>query len=167
MKRRIRDLDTVADQQLANLGEADAVTEPALDRGPLLDTPRPSIAPWSTAGGMQPEQDQADLPVGDRRPHADALGRGGREIPADGFRIEPELGGDPLLRQALASEPKDFPDFDHRDLAIHPRLLVPGQRPRTGDLYRAVRRKGGKVLKNSPRKGGKVLKNLTPGGERF
>jgi hypothetical protein len=36
--------------------------------------------------------------------------------------------------------------------------------PRTGDLYRAVRRKGGKVLKNSPRKGGKVLKNLTPQG---
>jgi hypothetical protein len=33
-----------------------------------------------------------------------------------------------------------------------------------GDLYRAVRRKGGKVLKNSPRKGGKVLKNLTPEG---
>src|SRR5262249_48860922 len=59
---------------------------------------------------------------------------------------EPDLGGDPLLRSALTSEPKDFPDFDYGDLAIHPRLLVPdaaqNRRPRTGDLYRAVRRKG-------------------------
>lgn len=43
----------------------------------------------------------------------------------------------------------------------------PGARPGTGDGYRAVRRKEGKVLKISPRKGGKVLKNLTPEGERF
>ena len=40
----------------------------------------------------------------------------------------------------------------------------PGARPRTGDRYRAVRRKGGKVLKHLPRKGGKVLKNPTPEG---
>src|SRR3979490_3177288 len=40
----------------------------------------------------------------------------------------------------------------------------PGVRPRIGDLYRAVRRKGGKVLRNSSPKGGKVLKNLTPEG---
>lgn|SRR6266540_1584208 len=61
----------------------------------------------------------------------------------------------------LPSEPKHFLDFDHGDLAIHPRLLVPEIRPRTGDLYRAVRRKEGKVLKNSPLKGGMVLKNLS------
>jgi hypothetical protein len=38
-------------------------------------------------------------------------------------------GGDALLRRALASKPKDFPDFNHRDLAIHPRLLAPGHSP--------------------------------------
>src|SRR5262245_35492884 len=70
------------------------------------------------------EQDLPDLLVADRR-HADASGRGRREIPANRFRIEPELGGDPLLRQARATEPKDFPDFDHGDLAIHPCLLAP------------------------------------------
>jgi hypothetical protein len=113
---------------------------------------------------MQREQDLADLLVANGRRHADTGDHGGLEIPADGFRIEPELGGDSLLRQALAPQPKDLSDFDHRDLAIHPRLLAPGRSPGTGDVYRAVRRKGGKVLKISPRKGGKVLKNLTPEG---
>ena len=78
---------------------------------------------------MEREQDLPHLLVGDHRRHADAGGHGGREIPPDGFRIEPKLGGDAFLRQALASQPKDFPDFDHRDLAIHPRLLVPGNGP--------------------------------------
>ena len=41
---------------------------------------------------MQREQDLADLLVADRRRHADPGGRGGREIPADGFGLEPELG---------------------------------------------------------------------------
>jgi hypothetical protein len=83
---------------------------------------------------------------------------------ADGFRIKPELGGDSLLRQALALEPQDLSDFDHRDLAIHPRLLAPKRGSAPGDLYRAVRRKGGMVLKNSPPQGGKVSTNLTPEG---
>lgn len=39
-----------------------------------------------------------------------------------------------------------------------------GRGPGPENLYRAVRRKGGKVLKNSPLKGGKVLKNLTSEG---
>src|SRR6516225_3850391 len=39
-----------------------------------------------------------------------------------------------------------------------------GTRPRAGDVYRTVRRKGGKVLKISPPTGGKVLKNLSPEG---
>ena len=43
--------------------------------------------------------------------------------------IEPEVGSDPLLRQAFASQLKDFPDFNHGDLAIHPRLLAPERGP--------------------------------------
>ena len=122
-------VDALPDEQLANLGEAEAVAQPALDRRALLDTPRPAVAARAPAGRMQREQHLADLLVADRRRHADAGGRGGLEIPPDGLRIEPELGGDPLLRQALAAKPQDFSDFDHRDLAIHPRLLAPGRGP--------------------------------------
>jgi hypothetical protein len=129
VQRGIRNRDPLPNEEFANLGEAEAVAEPPLDRGPLLETPRPAVAARAPTGGMQREQDLTDLLIADRRRHTDAGGRGGREIPADGFRIEPKLGGDPLLRQALASEPKDFPDFDHGDLAIHPRLLVPGRGP--------------------------------------
>jgi hypothetical protein len=43
-------------------------------------------------------------------------------------------GGDPRLRQARASKPKDFPAFSHRDLAIHPRLLAPEASGREPDL---------------------------------
>jgi hypothetical protein len=82
-----------------------------------------------------------------------------REIPAHRFGIEPKLGGDPLLRQALASQPKDFPDVNHGDLAIPPRLLAPGRDP---GPETSIARSGerGKVLKLAP-EGGKVLKNLT------
>ena len=69
---------------------------------------------------MQREEDLADVFVTDRRRHPDARGLRREEIPPHGFWIEPELGGDRLLRQALASEPKDFPDFDHR-VAQNPR----------------------------------------------
>jgi hypothetical protein len=60
---------------------------------------------------VQRKKHLTDIVVADGGGDADAGGRRGPEIPADGFRIEPELGGD-LLQQALASEPKHFPDFD-------------------------------------------------------
>jgi hypothetical protein len=44
VQRGIRDLDTLPDEQLANLGEAQAVAEPALDRCQLLMATRPPIA---------------------------------------------------------------------------------------------------------------------------
>jgi len=83
----------------------------------------------------------------------DAGGRGRLQITADGFRIEPELGGDSLLRQARASQPQDLSDFDHRDLAIHPRLLAPkrGSEPETSIARPGER--GGKVLKTRPARG--------------
>jgi hypothetical protein len=129
MQCRIRDLDTLAHEELPDLRQPQAVAEPAPDRRALLDALRPAVATWPTARGMQREQDLTDLLVAHRRRHAHAsrLRRG--EIPANRFRIEPELGGDPLLRQARAAEPKDFPDFNHGDLAIHPCLLVPGRSP--------------------------------------
>ena len=46
----IRDRDALPHQQLANLGETEAVAEPALDRRALLDTPRPAIAARPPAG---------------------------------------------------------------------------------------------------------------------
>ena len=130
----------------------------------MLAAERPPVAARPTTGGLERQEDLADVLVADRRRHRHATGRRGRQIPAHRLRIEAELGGDSVLRQARAAEPKHFSDFDQRDLAIQPRLLAWGTRPRTGDLYRAVRRKGGKVLKNSRRKGGKLLKNLSPKG---
>jgi len=67
VQRGIRDLDTLVDEQLANVGESDAVAESALDRGPLVDAPRPPTATRSPAGGMQREQDLPDVLVADRR----------------------------------------------------------------------------------------------------
>jgi hypothetical protein len=72
VERGIRDLDALPDEQLPNLGEPDTVTEPALDRGPLLETTGPAVASRSPASGMQREQDLTDLLVADRRRHADA-----------------------------------------------------------------------------------------------
>jgi hypothetical protein len=100
VQRGIRDLDALPRQQLANLGETKAVAEPALDRRALLDTPRPAVAAWPPAGGMQCEEHLPDRIVADRRRHGDAGGCGGLQIPADGFRVEPELSGDALLWQA-------------------------------------------------------------------
>jgi hypothetical protein len=129
VERGVGDLDTVADEQLADLREPHTVTEPALDRRTLLKTARPAVTARPTARGVQREQDLPHLLVADRRPHADTGGGCRREIPPYGLRIQSELGGDAFLRKALAAEPQDLFDFDHRDLAIHPRLLVPGPSP--------------------------------------
>jgi hypothetical protein len=88
---------------------------------------------------MQREEDLTDLVVADRRRDADASDRRRREIPAHGLRIEPEPGGDAFLRQAPAAQAKDFPDFNHGDLAIHPRLLAP---KRSSELETSIARSG-------------------------
>ena len=133
MQRGIRDLDALPHEQLANLGEAKAVTEPALNQRALLDASRPPVAARSPTRRMQREQHLTDGFVADRGGHGDAGSRGRLQIATNSLRIEPELGGDALLRQALAAEPKVFPDFNHGDLAIHPRLLAPkrGSEPET------------------------------------
>jgi len=100
VQRGIRNLDPLPHQQLADLGETEAVPEPPLDRRALLDTARPSVAARAPAGGMQREEHLPDLLVADRRRHEDTGRRGCLQIAADGLRIEPELGGDSLLRQA-------------------------------------------------------------------
>jgi hypothetical protein len=106
VERGIGDLDAVADEQLADLREPDAVTEPALDRWTLFEATRPASrhrAADRPRGAAR--AGPGDLLVGDRCLHADAgVGRG-PEIPPDRLRIEPELGGDPLLRQPFTAEP--------------------------------------------------------------
>jgi len=52
VERRIGDLDALPDEQLPNLGEAQAVPEPALDRGPLRLTARPPVAAGAPARRM-------------------------------------------------------------------------------------------------------------------
>jgi hypothetical protein len=64
---QVGDLDAVPDEELPNFGEADAVTEPALDHAPLLKIAGPAVAARSSAGGMQREQDLTDLLVADQR----------------------------------------------------------------------------------------------------
>jgi hypothetical protein len=51
VKRGIGDLDAVADEQLTNLCEPDAIAEPALDRRALLKTARPAVTARPTARG--------------------------------------------------------------------------------------------------------------------
>jgi hypothetical protein len=52
MQHGVGDLEPLVPEQLAHLGEAQAVAQSALDRGALLETPRPPVAPWSPARGM-------------------------------------------------------------------------------------------------------------------
>src|SRR5262249_49154583 len=94
---------------------------------------------------------------------ADAGGRGDRQVAPHRFRIESELGGDALLRQPLATEPQDLSHFDHRDLAIHPRLLVRDTAASRRRLSHG-QAKGGEGFGNLVPEGGKVLKNLSPEG---
>jgi hypothetical protein len=120
-----------------------------------------SVEHLLASGGAQGKADRRPM----RRRHADTGGRCRREIPTDGLGIEPELGGDPLLRQALAAEPKDFPDFDHGDLAIHPRLLAPERGPESEtSIARSDER--GKGFESLARQGGNGFENLTPEGGR-
>jgi len=102
VQRGTRDLDALPHRQLANLGESETVAEPALDHRALLNTPHPPIATLSAPSGMQREEHLTDVLVADRGAHLDAGSRGRLKIAADGLRIEPELGGDALLRQARA-----------------------------------------------------------------
>src|SRR4029077_1794896 len=98
-----------------------------------------------------------------------------REIPPDGLGIEPDLGGDPFRRHALAPQPQDFLEVKHRDLAIH-LASWPRCRSRT-ETSCARSGAGGKVLKNPPPRGnglkssvlrGMVLKKPSErGGLRF
>lgn len=43
VQRGIRDLDALSHQQPANLGKTQAVTKPPLDRGALIEAPRPPV----------------------------------------------------------------------------------------------------------------------------
>jgi len=55
---------------------------------------------------------------------ADAGIRGRTDIATNGFRVHPQLRGEPLGRHPRAPESQDFFDFQHGDLAIHPGLLA-------------------------------------------
>jgi hypothetical protein len=55
MERRIRDLDTLAHEQLPNLYQAQTVPEPPLDGAVMVDAEAPSVAA-RPAGGMEREQ---------------------------------------------------------------------------------------------------------------
>jgi hypothetical protein len=117
---------------------------------------------------MQREQDLADLLVADRRLHPAAGGRRRSEIAPYGFGIESELRGDAFLWQALAAEPKDLFDFDHRDLAIHPRLLIPGHSPGPETCLSRGQAKGGKGFEKPAPEGGKGFeKPRSRGGKGF
>jgi hypothetical protein len=69
---------------------------------------------------MERQQDLAHLLVTDRIPVRSQAGRRRRfQIPAHRLRIQPDLGGHPLLWEALSPESEYFLQFDHRDLAKH------------------------------------------------
>ena len=125
VERGIRDPHALAGEQLANLGEADAARQPPPDRLALLGTQGPAIPARASPGGMECQQHVAHLLVTDRITVRVQAGRRRRlQISPHGLRIQPELGGHPFLREALAPESEYFLEFDHRDLAKHRCLLV-------------------------------------------
>jgi hypothetical protein len=93
MQCGIRDRHTLAHQQLANLRQAQAIPEPAFDRGAMLDAEAPSVAARPTTG-REREQHLSHLVIADGGRHADAGMLRRAEIPTHRFRVEPELGGD-------------------------------------------------------------------------
>src|SRR5438128_2406876 len=64
MECRVWNDDILARQQLADLGEAQPVPQPPLDRHSLRDAPVPAIAAGPPPGRMERQQDVAQLLVG-------------------------------------------------------------------------------------------------------
>src|SRR5439155_16035961 len=138
---------------LANLRQPETVLQPAANRVLLHATPVPVVTPRPPAAGVQREHHVAELRLAHDVP-ADAEPRALRhgDVPPDRFRIEPQARGNALLRHAIPPEAEYFGDFNHRDLAIHPRPPATGK-PGTGDRYRAVRRGGKGFEKLSAQRG--------------
>jgi len=80
------------------------------------------------------------------------------------LRIQAQLRGNPFLRHLLTPEPKDVPEFDHRDLKINPRLL-PSLEPR--QQTSTARSDGGKGFEKPHSGGGKVRKSPQEGVASF
>jgi hypothetical protein len=107
----------------------------------------------------------AHLLVAERLNRSSQPGRFGRtQIPAHRLWIQAHLGNNPFLRHLLLPEPKDFPELDHRDLAIHPRLL-----PGLGQSSRRLPhgQMGGRFCKSSLGKGERFRKNPQEGVPTF
>ncbi len=158
VQRGIADRHALPHEQFANLGEPQPFRQPVFNRRAMFDTTRPALATGTSAARLQRQQDVADLLVTERLQRSSQPRRFCRtQIPAHRLWIEAQLGGDPLLRHPRLPEPKDFPELDHRDLAIHPRLL-PGlgqnRRPLSRDQAR------GKGFEKVPPQGGKGFEKM-------
>src|SRR6266480_1248894 len=163
VKRGVADRHALPRQEFANLGEPQSLHQPMLNGLPLLATASPVLAVRTPAARLQRQQYVADPLVAERLHLTSQPGRFCRsQIATNRLRIQAEQRGNPFLRHLLLPEPKDFPKFDHRDLAIHPRLLL-GHGPRQ-QTFTARSDEGGKVLKNLTSKGGKVSKKSSGRG---
>src|SRR5580704_13959339 len=124
VKRGIADRHALPRQEFANLGKPQSLHQPVLNSLPLLATAGPVLAVGTPTARLQPQQYVAHLLVAERFHLSSQPARFCRsQIATHRLRIQAQLRGNPFLRRLLLPEPKHFPEFDHRDLAIHPRLL--------------------------------------------
>ncbi len=100
MERRVRDIDPVADQQLAHLRQPQAVCEPTLDPAPCIQTPRPRNSTLPIGPRVQCRHDDGQPLLGQCRGPVLTLqlvGLGGTGVAPDRLRIQAELSGDGLV----------------------------------------------------------------------
>jgi hypothetical protein len=127
----------------------------------------PAVPAWSTTSWLKGQEHRAYVVVAHGlAPDAQAEIRGRTGIATNGFRVQPQLRREPLGRHPLAPESQDFFDFEHGDLAIHPRLLVQGTAPDRRPLSRDQAR--GKGFEKLAPQGGKGFeKPQSNGGKGF
>ena len=173
VQRRIRDRDALPHEQLANLGRAEAITQPALDQRALLDTSRPPVAARSPTSRMQREERLTDGVIADRGGHV--AGRRGRlQIAADRLGASPSWAamrffGRPAPRKRRTSLTSIIVTSRYihaswpRSVAREPETSIArsGERregfenlaPQRGKRFENLTPEGGKVLKKSSGKG--------------
>ena len=91
----------LARSEVANLGRRSrSCNQRGTNRLALLATPRPAVAARAAPGRVQGEEHVAHLLVTDRAPVGSPARRGrGAEIPANRFRIQPQLRSKAFTRR--------------------------------------------------------------------
>ena len=141
MQRRIRNRDPHPREQFADFAQAYALSQPPLNGLALIHAATPGVASRTSSARLECQQDLADVRLGEHRPELQPEAGPDRDVVPHRFRIKPQLGGDALFRRPAQPQPQRLRDFEHRDLAIHPGLLL---RPLRGPKQEACYARSGR-----------------------